>query len=738
VRSLRALLGRAAWVLVVGALASVSAAQDAPPPPRGPAPPNPPNLGPPSPPADKQAMWPAATAEEWKRPVLIPFQRTWEDAVAVAKEEGKQILVCINMDGEIASEHFAGVRYRDPDAAKLYEPYVCVVCSVYRHTERDYDEQGRRILCPRFGSVTCGEHIAMEGVCFEKFMEGKRVSPRHIAVALDGTKKYDVYYINDVEHVLYAIKEWGAAPTQPPVVRGDRPIVDRVASRELSDRAAVEAAYQNGDAATRKSLLDAAAKTPGTAPLDLLRLAVFGLDVDMSKRARQALSKTNSADATDLVSDALRVPMDAPERDALIATLSRLGETSVRAKFLATVHQGAGATSAAVDAKSWARVGGEYPAPAYGLDENGLDARRRKEIDAKRAHPDDPNAHVDFADASLMMAMEERRRATDDSTSSKMAERLLLEDARASGLAAEKLGATGWRVNAVIALAAYYQRDKDAAYARAEAAAKDIPAGEKSWESMAVLTVFSEARWNAIKSAALEKRQWPAQWLADLHAANTVILRHPLGTIEQALLHYDALAWLGAKQQAADFLDETVVRFPASDEAHMRLRRRILQEKGVAGLEPTYEAMLRDKPGVKQLEWFAGEASRVTGDFRRRKNAADEALAAYDRAIAHYEKAIVAEPARRDAPDEAIAIALAGKARIEFDAGDLDKATTDIVASFDRRPQAAGILDGTSMAPVSTAHAIMKKAEDLKRDDVLKKLAEAMKKIDPALVSRGE
>jgi len=738
VRSSRALVVRVAWFVLVGAAASVAAAQDAPPPPRGPAPPNPPNLGPPSPPADKQAMWPAATTEEWKKPVLVPFQRTWEDAVAVAKEEGKQILVCINMDGEIASEHFAGIRYRQAEIAKVYEPYVCVVASVYRHTERDYDEQGRRVICPRFGSVTCGEHIALEGVVFEKFMEGKRVAPRHIAVALDGSKKYDVYFINDTEHVFLAIKEGATAPTQPPVVRGDRPIVDRVASRELSDRAAVEAAYQNGDAAARKSLLEAAAKNPDAAPTDLLRLAVFGFDVDMSKLARGALAKTNSADATELVSDALRVPMDAPERDALVGALSRLGEKSLRAKYLAAVHQGLGSSSSAVDAKVWARVGGEYPPPTPGLDQNGLDARRRTEIDAVRAHPDDPSARVDFASASLMMAMEARRSERDDPSGSHVAERLLLADAKSAAARAEKMGATGWRVNAVAALAAYYQDEKDEANARAEAAVKDIPAGEKSWISFAVLEVFSKARWSAIRTAAIEKKPWPSAWLADLHAAHVVMLRHPLGTSDQAVLHYDALAWLGAKGQASDFLDEVLVRFPASDEVHSRLRRRILQDKGVAGLEPAYDAMLRDKPDVKPLEWFAGEASRVTADFKRRKNVADEALAAYDRAIAHYEKAIVAEPARRDAPDEAIAIVIAGKARIALDAGDVEKATAGIVASFERRPQAAGIVDGVAIAPVSTAHALLRKLKDLKRDDLVEKLQAAMAKIDPALVDRGE
>ncbi len=74
----------------------------------------------------REQMWPAPTAEDWAKPVLITFQRTWDDAVAVSKETGKPILICINMDGEIASEHYAGVRYRQPEIAELYEPYVCV------------------------------------------------------------------------------------------------------------------------------------------------------------------------------------------------------------------------------------------------------------------------------------------------------------------------------------------------------------------------------------------------------------------------------------------------------------------------------------------------------------------------------------------------------------------------------------------------------------------------------------
>ncbi|MHC4822370.1 MAG: hypothetical protein ACYTDX_11740 [Planctomycetota bacterium] len=136
----------------------------------------------------REQMWPAPTEEDWAKPVLITFQRTWEDALAVAEEENKAILVCVNMDGEIASEHYAGIRYRQPEASALYEPYVNVIASVYRHSPRDFDENGERILCPRFGSVTCGEHISIEPVLFEKFLKPDRVAPRHVMVELDKEK----------------------------------------------------------------------------------------------------------------------------------------------------------------------------------------------------------------------------------------------------------------------------------------------------------------------------------------------------------------------------------------------------------------------------------------------------------------------------------------------------------------------------------------------------------------------
>jgi hypothetical protein len=60
-------------------------------------------------------MWPAPTAEDWGQPCLIAWQRTFADALAVSKQTKRPILICVNMDGEIASQHYAGIRYRAPD-----------------------------------------------------------------------------------------------------------------------------------------------------------------------------------------------------------------------------------------------------------------------------------------------------------------------------------------------------------------------------------------------------------------------------------------------------------------------------------------------------------------------------------------------------------------------------------------------------------------------------------------------
>jgi hypothetical protein len=677
--------------------------------------------------ATRESMWPAPTAEDWKKPCLVQWQRTWDDAVAVSKETGKPILVCVNMDGEIASEHYAGVRYRDPSIVALYEPYVCVIASVYRHNPRDYDEQGRRILCPRFGTVTCSEHIWIEPLLFEKYFEGKRIAPRHIMVELDQQEVYDIYYAWDTQTIFSALKTGIAnRPPPPDVARLDRPLEQRVTSRESGDRAAVEQAYLAGTTEQRRELLRIVVAHPGATSTDLLRLAVHGLDLELARLARRSLAQSSDPAAIDLILDALRVPLDTSERDALVAALVRIGASSPRAKTLAAVFQGLGQRSGTLDSEGWTKALEAAGARAKETEVPLLETQLAHQEYAAAARPDDASARLEFAETVLEHALRARNE--------KRFARLELEDAQRFALEAEKLGARGWRVDAAIALAAAKLGDREQAYVRAEAAIKSLPADAQGWSAAEVLALFAEGRQEAIQRALREKKDWPPQWLSDANAAWSVLERHPLAADRHYAAHHDFLLQLGAFAQAASVLDAGLARFPSSWVMHERLRGSILREKGADGLEPAYAELLASKPQWHDLEWFAGFSSLVTAEFQRKGGRLDEALAAYARALVHYERCSAANPDTRPSSDHYAALALAGRARIFCERHEDEQALTELLASFARKPEAAGSLDGLNLSPADTSRALRDRLVALRRPDLVARLDAALAQIPPELL----
>lgn len=674
----------------------------------------------------REAVWFAPTAEDWKKSCLVTFQRTWDDAVAVSKETGKPILICVNMDGEIASEHYAGVRYRRPDTASLYDPYVCVVASVYRHTPRDYDERGHRIPCPRFGSVTCGEHIAIEPPLYEKYFDGKRIAPRHIAIELDASEKYDVYYAWDTASVFDTIQsfiaERPAGLLRPPP--GDRSLLDRVTSRDVRDREFVERAFATGDRPVQLQLLASASAAIETAPVDLLRLAILGGDAELARRGRQALAGSAAEPSIDLISAALQRPMDAGERQALVGALEKIGETVPRARTLALVNRGLGALPSAVDAAVWDRAldaaaggaGASYAAAVPGAAEN----------QAQVLVSDDTDARIALAESLLASAL-----APD---ASRKTARLLLLDAERTAKEAETLGASGPRVDAILALTAHQLGRHSEALARAANTGGLVPGDASGFGAMALLALFAESRSAAISKAVVAKEPWPDQWLTDVNAAYSVLARHPLGTDFHVAAHVDFLKWLAATAQAARVLDEGLARFPDSFILHDRLRARILAEHGADGLEPEYERRLQGDGAPAGLEAHAGYTSLVAAEYYRRGGRRDHALAAYDRAIAHYQLWSERDGADRAAADHFIALALAGRARLAFERGDLVQATSELVQSFERSPSSAATLDGLNLSPVDTAKLVRAKASALQREDLVATLGTALDRLDPALL----
>ena len=680
----------------------------------------------------REQMWPAPTDEDWKKPCLIHWQRTWEDAQVVSKETGKPILVCVSMDGEIASEHYAGIRYRQPEICKLYEPYVTVIASVYRHTERDYDENGNRIPCPRFGTVTCGEHIRIEPILYEKFMDGQRIAPRHIMVELDGSESYDVFYAFDTDSVFGAIRE-GIAKRPPELlkeVRGDRTIVERVASRNSADREAVEKAYAEGDENLRRALLEAASQNPDAAPIDLLRKAVFGLDPDLSKLARQALANATDERGVDLIAETLRIPLDSKEREQLVGALARLGATSDRARALAQVHRGLAENSASLDLDNWSKAmtAGATYLPAS--DPGALATEMARAMEVSKS--DRPEDHLNLARAYIARAVE---RGDGDEF-----EQALLMDAMAEIKRGEELGAIGWLPQSLACVGNYYLGKGEEATRRAVKAMEFIPEDATEWNTMIVVGLFADQRRQAILKALKKKEKWPGKWMTDVHSAYSILGVHPHGDDMQIEAHVNFLNALGGYGKANETLDAGLRRFPDSWRLHKLYRDRIIRERGIRGLERAYAAMaegqsdLPEESRTKNLSWFSGYASMMVAEYQRRGRRSHRAIDTYQRAIDHFDRSLEEHDETRESALYFKAMSYGGRGRVALEQGELESAVTEIIKSFETKPDSANALDGLNISSVDTAKMLRARLRETQQTELLEELQAALDKLDPKML----
>ncbi|HEV8111144.1 MAG TPA: hypothetical protein VGR31_00060 [Planctomycetota bacterium] len=196
----------------------------------------------------------------------ILWQRTVEDAVHLAKAEKRPLLVAVNMDGESASERIVRERYRDPAFVARTRPFVCVIASAFRHAPRDHDDQGRRIPCPRLGEVTCGEHIALEPILFDRYLGGERIAPRHAVILPDGTKDFDVFMLFDMRDLDKKLAEADKLAPPPSAVSA-RPTLSGPPSQPASWAALARAKDHLGRAAFEEALFGLVSEADGAAAL---------------------------------------------------------------------------------------------------------------------------------------------------------------------------------------------------------------------------------------------------------------------------------------------------------------------------------------------------------------------------------------------------------------------------------------------------------------------------------------
>ncbi len=299
----------------------------------------------------------------------ILWQRSLEDAQALAKALDRPILIAVNMDGESASDRITREIYRDPEFVAATRKCVCLMSSAFRHNLRDYDDDGRRIPCPRFGEITCGEHVVLEPIIYKRYLsDADRVAPRHALILRNRQKAWDLFLNFDLRDVKTQFLE--SMKSEPAVVEPETnpvnaPCTDddwaRLAScRDCKGRSELEAAIAGCRGPSLVMALDGLRKHGDPGALGAFRVLVASFaDRDEDERER-ILGAAHDLVLDSQVADVLReqvqslgrIPFDglSAGRDLLVSAMARLDPTAPEVRRLVIAGRGLGGLDRATSA----------------------------------------------------------------------------------------------------------------------------------------------------------------------------------------------------------------------------------------------------------------------------------------------------------------------------------------------------------------------------------------------------
>ena len=673
-------------------------------------------------------------AAQWKKPPLIKWQRSLEDALWLAKAKNLPLLICVNMDGERgrqepASANFAGVRYRDPAFAALVESYIPLIVSPDRHTPKDHDERGRRIACPRFGTVTCTEHISIESELFERYFNGRRVAPRHLAVTADGKQLFDRFLDRDYSRVDDALKENALkenASTDRIADAFSKLVSGPLANPDARTRAALELHFSKTDRKERIEILEAAASA-GFELFDLLRIGLKDSDPAVRNRAALTLAATANERVTDLVVDTTDRVEHAGARRALYGTLFQIGLTDPIARRALQIRQGLLAEGETVKAKNWLKALEEQSAgtqkkyasdfvPNKELDE--LD-RKIESLTNKAEQEDSRGVHqLGLAEANFRYAL--------NSIQNKSNPEFFFVDAETAAVAAKKKGATKWAVAALRARIAYLSGRNEEAGRLAEVALGGLREEAASPHAAAVLEIHAKTQLARIYQDRKASEALPGEAITEALQSYRVLAVHPLGTEKQAIQHAGLLAWLRTNMALDRVLQHAVLRFPDSASLHERYRKVSITLGGAKQLEASYDGFDVPSKSLAVVSWHKAYAKLIAAEIQVRAGRSKAADSAYSGSIASFAVSLVANRGWKNSIDHYTALAIAGRCVIALDENRLDAAVDLLLSAAGTRTASFKDKDGLGRTSEQAARRLQDSLEKAGKQELLDKLREGL------------
>ena len=234
----------------------------------------------------------AAGAAHAEEAAQVEWQPSFEAALAASKQSGRPVMICINSrDGEHGDEYTLTKIYKNARFAELSKRFVMVVISGKRHK--------RRGPCPRFGQISCKDHMACYEALFadykqleEKDNPGHMISPQHVFLSADGEllrrKKYLLGRPGLVDLMRSVASEYARSlpgdrnPDSAPLDDRDRADLERVRAADAEARSAALTDLLFLD---KRSAVVALVELAGEATLEVQRDVLRALGASRRKAA---------------------------------------------------------------------------------------------------------------------------------------------------------------------------------------------------------------------------------------------------------------------------------------------------------------------------------------------------------------------------------------------------------------------------------------------------------------------
>ncbi|MFN0008103.1 MAG: hypothetical protein ACKVXR_09370 [Planctomycetota bacterium] len=691
-----------------------------------------------------------ATPSPDERQIL--WQRRLEDVVAIAEAEQRPILVAVNMDGESASERIVKEQYRDPEFVAMSRGFVCVIASAFRHAPRDHDDLGRRIPCPRLGEVTCGEHIELEPILFEKYLGGERIAPRHALILPDGTKPFDLFLLFDLQDLDRKLAD--ALDFAPPTTSASTAPADPAAARDhrgrlafetslldasLEEReAAVGAMEASGDAGSVEALRILLASRPPPPKALLLRIGEVararGIEPAVAGMVREGLTglgrwpgASGLGEDQELLLLLGRLDGSSTATRSLLLAHAVLGAQSERA--LATEALDGGPLRPAAPVGEWlAKVRKSPPpaasgaaAPAEVLPESdALETELARLDEALGRSPDDPEILGQYGKTTLSLA---RRRMESGGSGAQ----LLLQDAdrfleRASLAKPRDVSLLLARARANYLLVRFEDQEKIARKA------VEIARGDDRYEALRWVGDAS-ARLLAARSGG-DPAVEAAGILRGARALQEVAAGPEAGEKDWISLG-SFLGALGLRREELAVYQAGSERFPESAALRGAMNSALWAGGRIDLASAKAEWIAARNPSSADCAWHAGYAHVLEAEERRRGDDPDRAIESYAKANRWFLKCAELHPEYKDSTDHHRALCALGRGFAHLLAGRRVEAAACLAEGIAIRPASGAARDGLDREPVDLLDGALEwRAEGASPVDVQSLLA-ALERADP-------